>query len=132
VGHPLTRIDARSAARLLGEPGVQSEGEATLAAQLRMLKAPPPVAEYRFEQARQWRFDFAWPEFMVAVEVEGGHWIRGAGSHGGGRFESDCAKYNEAAILGWLVLRFTTDMVMDGRAVQAITRALWTKGGRLK
>jgi hypothetical protein len=36
----------------------------------------------------------------------------------------------EAAIRGWLVLRVTTDMVDDGRAVALIGRALWAAGQR--
>jgi len=32
---------------------------------------PAPVFEYRFHPSRKWRFDIAWPERRVAVEVEG-------------------------------------------------------------
>ncbi len=33
---------------------------------------PKPAREYRFHRERRWRFDFAWPDYKVAVEVEGG------------------------------------------------------------
>ena len=33
---------------------------------------PDPVAEHRVLATRRFRFDFAWPEHMVALEVEGG------------------------------------------------------------
>lgn len=36
----------------------------------------------------------------------------------------------KAAIQGWLVVRATTEMVDDGRAISLIGRALWTRGGR--
>ena len=28
--------------------------------------------EYRFHPTRKWRFDYAWPENKIALEVEGG------------------------------------------------------------
>jgi very-short-patch-repair endonuclease len=79
--------------------------------------------EYRFHRTRRWRFDFAWPAQLVALEVEGGTWIRGAHSRGK-HFEADCEKYNEAELLGWRVLRATTNMVRDGRALRYVTLAL--------
>ena len=33
---------------------------------------PTPEVEYRFAPPRRWRFDFAWVDQKVAVEVEGG------------------------------------------------------------
>jgi len=38
---------------------------------------PEPVREYRFHPKRKWRFDFAWPDCQVAVEIEGGVWRAG-------------------------------------------------------
>ena len=48
----------------------------------------------------------------------GGRHTRGKG------YERDCEKYNEAVILGWRILRVTTDMVSDGRAFDVVARAL--------
>lgn len=59
---------------------------------------------------RDWRFDFAWPEFKVAVEMEGGTWVKGAHVRGK-HFRSDCEKYNFAQSLGWLIFRLTGDML---------------------
>lgn len=69
------------------------------------------------------RFDFSYPKSMVAVEVEGGTWVGGRHTTGKG-FESDCVKYNLAAIDGWLVIRVTAAMIADGRAVEFIQQAL--------
>ena len=87
--------------------------------------------EYRFHPQRQWRFDFASPTKRLAVEVEGvafkGH---GKAAHLDGRhvrpkgFEEDAAKYAEAAILGWRVLRVTGRMVKRGQALAYVERAL--------
>ena len=77
---------------------------------------PLPVTEYRFHPTRRWRFDFAWPEHKLAVEIEGGAWTGGRHTRGSG-FVSDCDKYNAATILGWRVLRFTTSHLRDEQAI---------------
>lgn len=101
-----------------------SELERALDWQMRAVSSiPTPVAEFRFHVKRRWRFDFAWPELRVAVEIEGGTWTAGAHTRGK-HFESDCEKYNEAVIHGWQVLRVTTDMIEDGRAVTFVERAI--------
>lgn len=82
-----------------------------------------PETEYRFHGLRRWRFDFAWPGRMLAVEVEGGQWVNGRHQRGKG-YEDDCEKYNTAALMGWRVLRFTGDMVKDGRALATLLAAL--------
>jgi very-short-patch-repair endonuclease len=92
---------------------------------------PEPVREYRFHPKRKWRFDFAWPARLVAVEVEGGTFSGGRHSRGKG-FEADCEKYAEAAILGWRVLRVTTAMVNDGRALDLIERAMTAQWKELR
>jgi very-short-patch-repair endonuclease len=80
------------------------------------------VQEHRFSE-RKWRFDFAWPAKALAVELEGGSWVRGRHNRPQG-FENDCEKYNAAALLGWRVLRFTTGMVIsDLKYVQDTLRA---------
>ena len=80
------------------------------------LGAPEPEREYRFmAPVRQFRFDFAWPEFKVAVEVEGGTFKRGKSRHTtGSGFHKDCIKYNYATLYGWKVLRGDVKMVESG------------------
>ena len=79
--------------------------------------------EFRVTPDRRWRFDFAFPEFKVAVEVEGGTWSGGRHTTGAG-FEKDCEKYNTAAIMGWLVLRVTGKQIKSGEAIQWLREAL--------
>jgi hypothetical protein len=87
----------------------------------------PVVFEHRFHDTRQWRFDVAFPDLMVALEIEGGVW-------GGGRhirpkgFLKDMEKYNEATLCGWKLLRTTWDKVLDGRVVPEVLRGL--RGGK--
>ncbi len=94
-----------------------------LLSQIVVAGLPEPEAEFAFTTLRLWRFDFAWPERKIAVEIEGGTWSGGRHVRGKG-FENDCTKYNSAAILGWTVLRVTTAMVRDGRALKTIEEAL--------
>lgn len=104
-------------------------GEDSLAWQVRIAGLPTPEREHRFDTSRRWRFDFAWLDARVAIEVEGGSFIAGRHSRGSG-FEADCAKYIAAAIAGWLVLRVTTAMVDDGRALAHVADVLAARGIR--
>tara|TARA_R100000734_G_C3286073_1_gene78760 strand:- start:312 stop:662 length:351 start_codon:yes stop_codon:yes gene_type:complete len=82
---------------------------------------PLPVKEHKFHPVRKWRFDLAWKEHMLAVEVEGGIWTYGRHNRAAS-FIKDMEKYNEACLLGWNLLRFTTDMVKNGEAVNMLVR----------
>lgn len=94
-----------------------------LAMQIMALRLPKPVYEYRFHGARKWRFDLAWPDDMIAAEVEGGIWKQGRHTRGKG-YENDMRKYDRAALLGWCVLRFSTGMVDSGEAIKMLQEAL--------
>jgi len=85
------------------------------------------VREYRFHPSRRWRFDFAWPDHMLAVEVEGGVWVQGRHNRGAG-FLADMEKYNEAAIRGWRVLRVAGKHIRGGEAMAWLERALKARG----
>ena len=65
---------------------------------------PAPMVEHQFAPPRRWRFDFCWPEAMVAVEIEGGVYMRGRHQSGDG-FLKDAEKYEAAMMAGWLVYR---------------------------
>lgn len=82
-----------------------------------------PVSEFRFHPERRWRSDFAFPESMILVEIEGGVWVGGRHSRGAG-YSADCEKYSHAALMGYRVFRFTPAMVKSGEAVRMIKEAL--------
>ncbi len=99
--------------------------------QIQLAGLPAPQLEYAFHANRNWRFDFCWKQQLVACEVEGGIWMQTTHGYSKGhahpeRFESDCEKYNEAALYGWLILRVTPTMIRDGRALDWLERALLT------
>lgn len=99
-----------------------SEAEERLVQELRYQKMPPHQREVRFHPTRKWRFDLAWTDRLIAVEVEGGVFVGGHHSRGVG-FTADCEKYNEAALLGWLVLRVTPNQITSGHAIHWIKEA---------
>ena len=71
--------------------------------------------EYKFHPSKKYRFDFAFIDDFIAVEIEGGTFCRDQGSRHirGVGYRKDCEKYNAAVKLGWRVLRYTTDMLAD-------------------
>lgn len=102
-----------------------SRGALSLDRQCQLAGLPMPVTEYRFAPPRRWRFDLAWESLRFACEIEGGVFMAGGSRHSRGRgYENDCEKYAEALCRGWRVLRVTTDMVRDGRALNYLERIL--------
>ena len=100
-----------------------SDLEDLLAQHMQYAGLPTPEREYRFAPPRRYRADFAYPEKMLLIEVEGGVWTQGRHSRGAG-FTNDCGKYNLAAKLGYRVLRFTSNMIKDGLALRTIEEVL--------
>ena len=96
----------------------ESIGESTLANQLRVLKISFEQ-EYKFHPKRKWRADFHIVGKMILVEVEGGVWSGGRHTRGKG-YIGDMEKYNAAVVMGYQVLRFSTDQVKSGLAFQQI------------
>lgn len=80
------------------------------------------VREHKFHPSRKWRFDFAHLATKTAIEIEGGTWNGGRHTRGSG-YSKDCEKYNEAAKLGWCVLRYTADKI-NSRCVFEVLDAI--------
>ena len=103
-------------------PKALSPGEEAFALHCRAEKMEV-VREFQFDPNRKWRFDFVIAGQTVAVEIEGGTWNAGRHMRGAG-FIKDCEKYNAAAKQGWTVLRYTTEMVLDGTAINDVLEML--------
>lgn len=88
---------------------------------------PGAVVEYRFHESRRWRFDLAWTERMLAFEFEGGIFTKGRHTRPIG-YDNDVEKYNEAQLLGWLVIRATARSWLNGSALQFLERAHKLRG----
>ena len=116
--------------------------------------APAPEREYHFAASvgRDYRFDFAWPHPRtlsvlstlsrepverskgeqskgcplvagLALEVDGGQYLARGGRH---NTDSDRAKLNLAAELGWVVLRYSPHMILQSPddVIEQVQRAL--------
>ena len=118
-------------AQVLASAGRKARREALEAALLQQLRALGLTdgmrTQHVFHPTRQWRFDFSWPDRRLAVEVDGGTWVGGAHSRGSG-IEKDCEKLAAAVILGYRVMRATTNQVRDGTAAYWLEAALKEKG----
>ncbi len=109
---------------------VPSELEAIAINRIERAGLPAPVREFYFAKPRMWRFDFAWPDLQVAVEIEGGTWsYRTRGHTSGLGYAANLEKYNAATLLGWWVLRFNDHGVKDGVLVTELARALEVRRG---
>ena len=82
-----------------------------------------PLTEHRFHPTRKWRFDYAWEDHRIALEVEGGVWVGGRHTSGAG-FVKDMEKYNEAACLGWRIIRCQPRELCSIKTVDTIKRAM--------
>lgn len=121
---------------------------------------PPHEKQHIFHPDRRWRFDYAWVASRVAVELEGGSYgstiqchscgatVRATDKHGQPgkavrvlgyharftRYYGDMEKYNAAAALGWLLLRFSRRHLDQDPAqvVGEIKQAVHQRGNRVK
>lgn len=84
---------------------------------------PEPSHEYKFHPTRKWRFDYAWPEHKLALEVDGGIWTQGRHTRGSGRL-NDMEKFNHAAMLGWRILYVTPQQLCTVQTADMIRKAM--------
>lgn len=87
------------------------------------------VKELKFHPTRKWRFDYAFPGLLVAVEVDGGVWTGGRHINPAG-YINDMEKLNTAASMGWLVLRITTDDRFASKTLELIKNTLKLREGQ--
>lgn len=105
-----------------------SELEELLLFQIRAVGLPEPVREYRALPERRWRWDFAWPEARLLVEVQGKRWGLGAHTSGKGTAR-DWEKNNLAVLSGWRVLYAWDEAIESGKMIEWILRILSGVGG---
>lgn len=77
--------------------------------------------QFYFLKGRDLTIDFAWPGFMIGVEVQGmAHRIKG-------KFKTDIEKRALAMLRGWRVLEVDGASIRDGRAIGWLRSLLWEK-----
>lgn len=97
--------------------------------QLRASGLPLPRTQWKAIPGRQFRCDFAWPDRMLALEVDGGLYRGKNGQRGPGhtstkRLLADMEKRSLLAIAGYRVLCVGEKHLKDGRAIEWVRAAL--------
>lgn len=87
--------------------------------------------EYRFDPVRMWRLDFAWLDYWVGLEIEGGLWVAGAHARPAG-IQRDIDKANALTVAGWRLIRASADDVNEGKALALVETLLGEVDGRRK
>jgi len=121
-----TRPKGRSKRPKVKGEKVPNEFEAKLAGELKTLKIEFEQ-EFEFHPKRKWRADFHLVGKKILVEVEGGIWTGGRHTRGKG-YLGDLEKYNAATMMGFQVIRFSTDQVKSGLAIQQIEKMVGDLG----
>lgn len=70
------------------------------------------TSEFEFSPDRKFRFDWALPDLMIAIEYEG-IFSEKSGHTTLTGYTKDVIKYNLATKKGWRVLRYTADNYLD-------------------
>lgn len=100
---------------------------------LEAMNIPVPVKEFKFHHTRQWRFDYAWPQYKIALEVEGGifgYTDKQGNKRKGGAHSSvtgilrDLEKYNSAAVLGYRIIRVQPSDLMKTSTIEMIKKCI--------
>ena len=97
------------------------------------LGLPDPVPEHRVLATRRFRFDYAWPDRKIALEIEGGFFGTGrrcpacrqlprSGHSSVRRLKDDADKYSFAAAIGWTIIRRWPDALLT-HETRAMLRA---------
>lgn len=94
-----------------------------LAFQLKLAQLPLPVREFKPFPDRKFRIDCAYPDRLIAIEVDGGEWVVGRHSRGSG-MSKDNEKCNRLTAEGWSVFKFVGSDVKSGAAVNFLEGVL--------
>jgi very-short-patch-repair endonuclease len=123
----------------LAPPKGKARFEVMFAQQLLAFRRLKVERQLRFAKSigRQWKFDFAFPKYKLAVEIDGVVVRRIGGVVVTMGYHADVTglrKSNEkgaaAIMLGWSVLHFLQDDVRPRRAIDTTLRVLAQRGWR--
>lgn len=137
-------IENRELIELVGKPKRPSrnkQGELDFAFACRVFKLPSPEQQFKLLKTVQvprkdgknipgkWLFDFAWPEFKLIVEIDGGVFMAGGGAHSHPvDIKRNMAKQNDATLAGFVIIRFMPEQVKKGEAIAFTQRVLAARG----
>jgi len=118
-----------AAARRLAAKLKREAFERLFAQQLAAARVAPTIPQHQFALAlgRKWTADFAWPDYGLICEIQGGGFTGGRHTRGQG-YEDDCERQSVAATLGYAIVPVTPRHVKDGRALRWVQQALVARG----
>lgn len=135
----LVPVDALASPAKPKKKSAKSKAEELFALQLLAYPSLKVIAQHRFAKSikRRWRFDFAFPKYRLAVELDGvvmkqiaGRWYT-MGRHADVTgMRGDNQKGAAAIMYGWSVLHFLQDDVKPRRAINTLLRVLAIRGWR--
>ena len=84
--------------------------------------------EYFFSTERLYRFDYALPEYKIAVEQNGGIHMRGNSGHSSGTgIQRDMDKNALASSLGWTVISRAPEQMLTSATIDLIRKIIANK-----
>lgn len=84
--------------------------------------------EYYFTDERKFRIDFAIPHHRIAIEVDGGIWMRGNSGHSSGiGIKRDQEKCTLLTACGWRLIRVQPHELLSVKTIDAVRRAIENK-----
>ena len=89
---------------------------------------PKPVFEHRFHPVRRWRFDVAFLDSKVALEIQGGIFTHGRHVRGAALLK-EWEKLNTAAGIGWRVLFCQPKDVCSSETIRFLKMAIGEDAG---
>lgn len=99
------------------KPLTESELEAKFLNLTLAYHLPKVTQQHQFHPQRQWRWDFCWPNYKLAVEIQG----FGPGHNSYDGMSNDYEKHNEAILLGWRILYFMSHDLLPKNAPATIS-----------
>ena len=88
--------------------------------------------EFFFSTERLYRFDYAIPEYKIAIEQEGGIHMKGNSGHSSGTgIQRDMDKNNLAIGQGWVIIRRTPADICTSETIELIKAVIKQKSNAL-
>jgi hypothetical protein len=118
------RMPLSEGRKLIARQQSEKGPKAAFLRQLAIAGISEPVREHVFAKPRRWRFDYCWPEMMIAVEYQGIFGARNTSHASVGNLKRDYRKFTEASLRGWLLILIDADSVQTGDALAWVERAV--------
>lgn len=111
TGKPPAERAPAAPSKIVPSAKQESDIEALFSQQLAMTELPAPRRDYEYLRGSGHELDFAWPELMIGVEVQGmAHRIKS-------KFKTDIKKRARGLLQGWRVLEVGGAEIKDGTAM---------------